>query len=227
MAIAATNLATATNAADQSSYATASITPTANRLVLALVNHRTSTGSPNTPTASGNSLTWVNIGTTNYNGSNRRLTLFRALGSAPSAGSITFDFASQTQTSAGWSVVEFSGVDTSGTNGSGAVVQTVADEIIGNTALTVTLAAFASANNATYGGFASGDGALTATAGSGFTIVAQTNGGDISTASEFKSTNDTGVDITWSASNDIGGIAVEIKAASGTNPRRMLLGVGT
>src|SRR5687768_12328361 len=84
---------------DAASYTTASLTPTANRLILLTVvsSFGTSgTNQPNNPTVTGCGLTWVNIGFNWHSGRNK-ISLFRAMGSAPSSGALTIDFGGQTQ----------------------------------------------------------------------------------------------------------------------------------
>lgn len=228
MAVSASNLATTGSSTDANSYATASITPGADKLVLAWVYSIAAT-TPNTPTASGNSLTWVEIDNQLDKDSLRRLTLFRAMGSSPSSGAVTFDFGGQTQTGCGWSIIEYTGMDTSGTNGSGAIVQS-AKNLTASTAtsLTVTLGAFSSTNNATAGGF--GFPLNTAglpTAGSGFTRTGQRNQAtpNLSIGSEFRSDNDTTVDMASAAASvPWAGIAVEIKEAVATTTNSGFLG---
>jgi hypothetical protein len=64
-AITATDLTRGGSSSSSSSYTTASITPSANRLVLAWVtNDRWS--SPDIPTLSGNGLTWVQVNTVEW-----------------------------------------------------------------------------------------------------------------------------------------------------------------
>lgn len=215
MAVSATNKATAGNNVDASSFATASITPTANKLILAWVYSIAATA-PNVATATGNGLTYVQIDSQLDTDSVRRITLFRAMGSSPSSGAITFDFAGQTQTGCAWSVVEYDGTDISGTNGSGAIVQSAKNSSTAATSLTVTLAAFSSTNNGTAGGF--GIPLNTAgqpAAGSGFAATGQVNQAspNLSIGSEFRNDNDTTVNMTsGAASIPWVGIAVEIKA---------------
>lgn len=216
--------------------ATASITPTSNNLVSLTVATRTNvTVDPNQPTAVGNGLTWVVASTTVYDNSStsrRRETTFRAMGASPSTGVIVIDFGGQDQTDVVWIVDQFSGVDTSGTNGSGAVVQSVPNQDTTGAVntLTVTLSAFASASNATYGVFANGDGSGTYTVGSGFSQSANVVDPDnnIRSISEFRSDNDTSVDVSNSTNSEIGGIAWEIKASvvAATTKNFALLGVG-
>ena len=155
--VSGTCLSSAGSATDATSYATASVTPAANALILASFATRTGiTADPNTPTLTGCGLTWEVVQSVVYDNtssSRRRLTTFRAMGSSPSTGALTFDCGGQTQTGAVWSIDQFTNVDTSGTNGSGAVVQSAQSAILDNsgtpaTSLTVTLGAFSSPNNA-------------------------------------------------------------------------------
>jgi hypothetical protein len=102
-------------------HTTASTTPAANTLQLLTVANGILSGTASTPTVSGNGLTWVQVATLLI-GTTRRLTLFRAMGASPSAGALTISYAGQSQLSAVWSLSQLANVDTSGTNGSGAVV---------------------------------------------------------------------------------------------------------
>lgn len=215
MAVVGSNLTNNVSETDANSYATASVTPTANNLILLTVVNRSGDSVNTKPTATGNGLTWVEIASVNFDivGTSRRtVTVFRAMGASPSAGAITIDFAGVTQTDCLWSVDQFSGTDTSGTNGSGAIVQS-ATVIESDGSTLVTLAAFGSADNATFGAFGDSS-ALVMTVGSGFTQLGRknsTNSAGIIT--EWRADNDTSVDATGSAV-DAGGIGIEIKAAA-------------
>jgi hypothetical protein len=181
------------------SYVTSSITPTANRLVLAAVGSDKGSSGAVSPTLSGCGLTWVLVAEVGTGGPAFVLSVFRALGT-PSAGAVTIDYGGVNQASCWWSINEFDGEDLTGTNGSGAVVQSVTNTGT-TTSLTVTLAAFGSANNATYGAFfliyASGTGTIAG--GSGFTLIDQVHDdphGD-SLGTEWRSDNSTTVDASW------------------------------
>ena len=106
---------------------------------------------------------------------------------------------------------------TTGTNGADAIVQSATnkDETITSSSFTVTLGGFSSINNATFGAMATiGDDDLTA--GSGFSFLGLIEGvSNINTATEFRDTNDTSVDITSSVATHWGGIGIEIAAAAG------------
>lgn len=238
MAVSITNVIANYDVDGDSSATTASVTPGSNKLQLLSVFSRTGISTePNQPTVSGNGLTWVAIASIYFDtdsSSRKKLSLFRALGASPSTGTITIDFGGQNQTDVFWTLDEVSGMDTSGTNGSGAIVQsaTTKDETSGGGLITVTLGAFSSAYNATFGTFASDEGAGgTPSVGSGFTLLATQHPSPLNeTITEWKGANDTTVDATMpSASGEkMGGIAIEIAAAvaaSTTHKRLALLGV--
>lgn len=90
-------------------------TPAANELVLLFVAQR---NKALTPSVSGNGLTWVSVATVDGNQGQNGLAVYRAMGASPSTGSISVTNVS------GFDVAvacRFSGVDISGTNGSGAI----------------------------------------------------------------------------------------------------------
>lgn len=229
MAVTMTALTSGGDGTDLSSYVTASITPTTNRLVLITIQNSKGTG-PATPTVTGCGLTWVQVATDTYNtiaSSGKRLTVLRAMGTA-STGTLTIDYAGATQTGCSWSVAEFGGTDTSGTNGSGAIVQSgTAANDGGATPPLVTLAAFGSPNNATYGAAAL-LGSTAMTAGSGFTQIhsVATTVPNIELQTEWRSTNDTTVDHAGGTTNDWAAAAIEINAASTSRPVSVGAGVG-
>ena len=226
-ALSPTNLTAGGSNTAATSYTTASITPSANALVLASVYNNADPLVPNTPTLTGNGLTWVEVVTRLDGVTNTRITLFRAMGSAPSAGAVTIDMAGQSQANGStWIVTEFSGADTSGTNGSAAVIQGAGAGCVFGSTLTVTLGAFSSAANATYGAIVI-TGIKDIVPGSGFTQIRELQDtqppGTISVQDEWKSTNDTSVDWTWSGSHCNYAVAAELKP--GCIPSLTLLGV--
>lgn len=188
------------------SITTASVTPCSNCLVLISILFIGSTGQSAT-TVTGNGLTWVQI---DYNDvSPNAGGLYRALGASPSTGVITITPASSATVQ--WSVITLSGTDTSGTNGSGAIVQNVPAFSNGVSSLTVTLSAFGNAANATYGAFFMRD-AATPTVGSGFTVAHSLNNAAV-LFTEYELANNTAVAAFYSTSTDILGYGVEVKAA--------------
>jgi hypothetical protein len=192
-----------------SSYTTSSISPTANRLVLLSLATTVVSGTPAVPVSvTGCGLTWQLVTSkTNTWDTATMLMVYRAMGSAPTAGALTIAFGAN-QSSCCWSVEEFSGTDISGSNGAGAIVQTASNQNKGATSLTASLSAFAGVNNATFGCCRTG--VYSAVAGSGFTQLANV-GSNPRLQTQFKSMNDTLVDWTSSAATNFIGIAVEIK----------------
>lgn len=226
MAIAFTHITTAGNGSGLTSYTTASGSPTANSLQLLMVGSQTAAPTTNIPTVTGAGLTWVQVATAIDSGNQRRVTVFRALGT-PSAGALTIDFAGQAQVRCGWSWSEASGTDTSGTNGSGAIVQSASALNNGGTVtgLTVTLGAFASPSNATYGAIRHGTTtAQTVTPGAGFNELGEAPSGSFITyQSQYQLANDTSVDWTWPSEAAFDeAIAIEIKAASSNTGGKVL-----
>lgn len=222
--MAATALATISDEDGGASAVSASITPTANALVICDVLNINADLSPgDTPTVSGNGLTWVQVATLLYGpGSGLpRLTRFRALGASPTSGAVTVS-CSVNQALICASIYEIAGVDTSGSNGSGAIVQTVTDtpSVVDATSTpTVTLAAFASSANLAIGALGYGGDQFDTAPGTGFTGVHEISAGGVTSilATEYK-LNDTTVD--WDLLDvggggyTVGAIASEIKAAA-------------
>lgn len=213
MVAAPVGLTSGNSTVDATSYATASISPTKNRLLLAAVYNRITAGTANVPTLTGNGLTWVQVAFIRNLGNARCLSLFRAMGN-PTNGAVTIDMAGQTQLHCMWSICEFDSVDTTGANGANAIVQAVssndADAI--TTSFTVTLAAFASTLNAAYGAFFHANDELS-TPGSGFVEIHDTQQSEngVNLMTEYQLANDTSVDASWATASIHLGIAVEIK----------------
>lgn len=197
------------------SATTASITLTANRLVLLVVVNTQGDFNPaQTPTCTG----WTQISTSSYffdSVDGNRLTVFRRMVGSDTTGTHTIDFSSVSQNEIAWAIHQSNNeVDTTGTNGSGAVVQSVTNT--GNsTTPSATLAAFGSTNNATYGAFGLTVGANSVAGGSGFTELTTINEGapfQFTLFTEYRSDNDTSVDASTGGAADWGVIALEIKS---------------
>lgn len=218
-----TALAGAADATNAASYNTASITPSANKLVLVTVQSRRSSAQPATPTLTGNSLTWVlvSVAYDAVNGSNQKTTLFRSMGATPTAGAITIDFGGQGQTKCIHSVAEFDGVNTGGTNGSAAIVQSVTGSEASNTTGTITLAALSDSDNMAYGAHIHYVFEAT-TVGSGFTEIHDLPIGENTSGfqTEYK-LNETSVAASWATAAPWLGIAAEISDAASTNIKKI------
>lgn len=151
MAIAGTQVVAGGDTTPGTSNPTASWTPTANVLILLDVRASNNGGSaPAAPSSvTGNGLTWVQDSTVTYTDSateTARLTRFRTMGASPTTGATTINQASAPTASMSWTIREYSGTDTTGTNGSGAVVQTVTNTGTG-TAVSASMAAWGDTTN--------------------------------------------------------------------------------
>lgn len=112
---------------NSAAHVTGSFTPEANALILALVscNNSASFASPIPVSLTGNGLTWVLVNSVNGNASGKNLqgcAMYRAMGSSPSAGTLTVNMPTAGN-AVTVQVLQITGADTSGTNGSGAIVQ--------------------------------------------------------------------------------------------------------
>jgi len=234
-AVAATLLTSSQDTTNGSSFSTASITPTANRLVLLCLRTRRSGAIPD-PAITGNGLTWVAINRKDYNTVGtpvEHVFIYRALGASPSAGAVTIDTSAVgAQTSASWAITEFSGIDTSGTNGSGAIVQSATASGDASTGLTPTLSAFGNANNGAFmcTGVSDNTGVTPEGTWTELSDTGNNDGGGADTfglQSQWIASNDTSPNATWT-SMDAAAIAVEIKAAASAVVQQnlMLMGVG-
>lgn len=173
MAVVGSNLVTSSSTTDGLTFATASVTPTANALILIAVG-MTVAASP-TPTLTsvvGNGITYTQIDTTVPGA--RTIALFRGMAASPTAGAITIT-APSTLTSCYWTVAQFTGVDTSGTNGSGAIVQTIngkpASSLTPSQAFTTT----PNAANAGFGAIITAGTISAGSAGTGWTLAGNAN----------------------------------------------------
>jgi len=234
-AITATVLNQAGDGADVSSY-TASIQPSANGLILAWITNNDA----DIPSLSTPGITWVMVDTISWESNPYRTTLFRAM--PTSVGSnpvdVTMNFSGVKQGGCSWSIIQFKGVATWGTNGDAAVVQykseaSITDLPIGSN-FSVILGAITS-GNATAGGFAfSTVGSSVPSPGAGYNgFGVATHGAPATTIlGEWKSAGASTVNVTQGSVSKIAGIAVEIGSAStttlgsGTDPGNVSLAPG-
>lgn len=229
MPVTATHLATASSESDATSYNTASISPSASRLILVFFAGTSASSGPPDPTITGNGFTYTKVATLVDASNTRIVGVYRAMGT-PSAGAVTISFGAHTMARLGWSIAEFANVKTSGVNGADAVVQSATNQNTGSqTTLSVTLAAFGSANNATYGGIRRSATSGTSS-GSGFTQLGVDTANSATIQSQWRNDNDTGVDWTWPSDSSVNmAVALEIAfqaAADGAPGDLMLLDVG-
>jgi hypothetical protein len=220
MAISASNLTSNGSGTNATSYTTASISPASNSLILIAVESDLS-GTPPKPTISGCSLTWVEVIDCHFDqsGTQHRLTVYRALGASPTTGTVTIDYGATTATGCTWSIDQFQNVDTTGTNGSGAIVQsakTTEPASGSTTSITATLGSAITSGNAAYTA-ATWEAAESGTRESGWTPLATPNhtGPSTSTASSWRNaSDDNSATTSWATSSLAGAVIIEIKAGA-------------
>jgi hypothetical protein len=222
VAVSAVNAVSVVNGSDLSSYATASYTPTADRLMIAAVHNRGSASgiTPDTPTLSGNGLTWSQVVTylPDNTGTQYRATVFVAKsGASPSAGAVTADFGGVNQGGCIIVVDEFDGADLTGAALDAIIQNKTGATTGGATSETITLDGAIGSGNATYGTFMheANEGN---TPGSGYTELADQftgTGMSMSIITEYRADGQTTVDASWTTSIQHGGIALEINDAGG------------
>jgi hypothetical protein len=175
-AITHTLLTAGSHPTNQSTYTTASIAPAPNALVtIAVLGHRSYGASP-APTVTGGGMTaWEQVTSITLDPLSaplKRLTVYRAMSAAPGSGAITITF-SGSQSNAEWIVSQWTGVETGGTNGSGAIGQVGVASADAVNGLTVSLGAFANASNAALGVFAVNSQVPAITPGAGFAEISE------------------------------------------------------
>lgn len=126
MAITITDGESGASTSNLGTYTTASWTPTADVLIIGTFTGARSATEPPTPSISGNGLTWVEITGLHlfWDQAGTRYSTygFRAMGSSPTTGVTTIVWgADEQQQLCNWTILECTGVDTGGTNGSAAV----------------------------------------------------------------------------------------------------------
>lgn len=208
--VARTNLLAAGDSTDQDTYTTASVTLKASRLYCLAVENSHASSAPAVSSVTGGG-TWTSRASTQFNSSANRISLWTCVPTVDYTGTLAIAFgASSGVTGAVWALDEMSGVDTSTNDG---IVQT-ATGTGSSVTPAATLAAFGSADNATYGVHGKAANA-TSTAGSGFTELSDTGTATPaqSISTEWRVDNDTSVDFTISSAA-WGCIAAEVKADS-------------
>ena len=200
--------------------ATPSVTLGNNQLITAAIwdNQPSGNGASAPSSISGCGLTWVQIGsgitygTVEGTGKSGFSSLWRTLGNGSSC-VVTATWGA-TQSARAIAVSEASGIDTSGSNGSGAIGITASNSGH-NTNPSVTMGTFGSSANGTFGMTTSNTG-LTTAAGAGMTLL-NNQGHD---SDEWAAGNVGTVGFTYSGgTTDWGAIAIEVKASGGSGRR--------
>jgi hypothetical protein len=215
-----TNL-TAGGGASATSFNTASVSPAGNQLILVSVHLFLSTGSaqPAEPTVTGNGITYAVVATTDVDnaGTDRgTMWVFRGMAASPSSGAITIDCGGVSTTRCVWSVDQSSNdVDTSGANGSGAIVQATGLIAAGaGTSHSVNYGAGMTAGNAGFSAWAH-QAQEAKTPRGGWSELGDAFPNTLaSMETQYINGTDTAGSASWATSVRSGGIVVEVKAAA-------------
>jgi hypothetical protein len=212
-------LTAANDPANKNIYTTASIAPAPNTLVtIALLSHRV-TGVISPTVSGGGMASWTLVTSVDFDPLSlpgRRLSIYRALSPSPGSGPITFNFSNALR-NLEWIVSQWDGVETSGVNGAGAIVQSGSNRADAVSGLSVSLAPFGNPNNVAYGAFGVNSEVLTITPGTGFLEIAEQpanefKGGDLQAE---RAVDRSTIDATWTTTLRGGALGIEIKAATG------------
>jgi PKD domain-containing protein/calcineurin-like phosphoesterase family protein len=210
-----TLLTAANNAGNLQVYSTAAIAPGPNALITVAVLGYSTLATPPIPALSGGGMsTWSMVSTVTFDGApaSRRLTVFRAMSAQPGNGPLTIVSTGVTLSNMQWIVSQWDGVDVSGVNGAGAVLQAGSTSGAAVNGLTVNLNDFGHPNNVAFGVFGVKKNAVAVTPGLGFTEIsevpsAENSDGDLQ--AEWAK-NLPAIGATWT-SLTAGAIGIEIK----------------
>jgi hypothetical protein len=202
---------------NQRIYTTASIAPAANALITIAVIGHTSLAVSADPTITGGGVSaWTVVASTTLDPlatPHKRMTVYRAMSAAPGNGPITITF-STTQSNAAWIVSQWTGVDQTGSNGSGAIVQTKTAGADAVSSIATTLSPLGGPNNVAYGVVGTNGSAVGINPAAGFTKISEQRPaeGTASIIEALWAANQTAVSASWSGTFNAAIFAIEIKA---------------
>lgn len=213
------SLTAGSSTAGTTSYATASVTPIANKVVFLFTAARLGSGNGPQPVSSITStgMVWslipgavLNSGITEGTGKEARLEVWCGIGASPSASAITISWTT-TPSGVSWGVDQSSGAASTCASAVGNINTATADSATASP-LSVTLS-FGSASNATYGAGATDDHSGSAVGqGAGFIELSPSTAVIPSTETEYASGNVSPVTITYAGPTARWGIiAIEVK----------------
>lgn len=195
----------------------ASITPPGSQLIEIDVELRASTNilTANNVTVTGCGLTWVQVSEVVIN--DRMIAVFRAMGASPSTGALSLAYGGTgTVLSWTWATRSWTGVDTSGTNGSGAVGTPGTASTGSGSTLGVTIPGTPATGDVTFAVIMTEDDSLTLTQAAPFLSINHVTGSDTQEMAVWDSGQDQTESWTWTPSTKVAAIiGFIIKAAAG------------
>ncbi len=210
-------LTSGSSGVNQRVYTTASIAPAANALVTVAIRMRRSSGAL-TPTLSGGGMTsWTEIAHVDYDpvgAPTSRVIVFRAMSGAPASGPLAITFANSIS-NVEWAVSQWTGVDPSGTNGTGAIAQTGSARGDGVGSLSTALAGLGNANDVAFAAMGASTAAPAVMPGSGFTEIVELGSGESTLLETESAVGLNAVAASLSKSANAGLLAIELTAGGG------------
>lgn len=208
-------LASGSNATNLKVYSTAAVAPAPNTLITVAVLAKRS-GTPLTPSVTGGGMaTWTKVASVDYGTvttPQSRLVVFRAMSATPGSGPVTITYSSSVS-NATWVVSQWDGVETSGDNGAGAIVQSAAVPSDAASALSTTLGAFADGNDVAFGVVAASLNGPAVTPGAGFSEIAQPTSGESTLLEAEWGVNLNPITASFTASKNAAILGIELKAS--------------
>lgn len=202
--------------ANVSSLDFGSVTYLANTLYLAISFSRDADAAE-LPTVAGTvDVNFTQIATVTYNTiatGFSRLTIFRYLGTSDKTETVTTTW-SETQTVGGIALIKITGIDLSGTNGSGAIVQAVTNNADATANPNVTMAALTGVNNSVVSVFTNDAATFGGTPEIGWTELITGGFSNNNAYVMYRHTTTDNTPTVTAASSDWAGIAIEIKSAA-------------
>lgn len=215
-AITLTPLTAGTNATNLKIYTTAPIAPGPNALITVAVLSKRS-GTPLTPTVTGGGMTtWTQVASVDFgtvSAPQSRLVVFRAMSATqPGSGPVTITFSSS-MSNATWIISQWDGVDVSGTNGAGAIVQSGSSPSDAASALSTTLGAFADPNDVAFGVVAANLNGPAVTPSAAFTEIAEPTSGESNVLEAEWGLNVSTIGASLTAGKNAAILGIELKAS--------------
>lgn len=212
--VSVTLLDSGTDTGSKSTYASASVTPSADKLILAVAAYGKAAPTAD-PTVSGCGLTWEQIDTVAIILNGQRLGVWRAVGvtpAVPTTDVVTFDFAGNTHTYLQHAIVEVNDARIDGTNGAGAIgAQNSGTNLGATTTAALAMPSFTDYRSATLGIIHTRNNSGV-TPGSGFAEVIEVASAIPRTLFvEFKDTPNSVIDASWVTSDFYAAIGLELK----------------
>lgn len=152
-------------------YTTTGITPSADKLILAFISRTMVTDSTGL-TLSGNGMTWTLITDITTSSALIHNSVLRAMSSVPTSGTVSIILGSQAF-AISYAFVEVTGAATSGTGGSGAILQSASTFGPASSAWSVNFTTSSGATNAVYGALTMLSTGGTISAGSSFVEITE------------------------------------------------------